>query len=309
MRARDVDRNDVVEALEAAFVDGQLTADEREERVAAALGAVELDDLRVLVKDLQNAPERFRPGVVASVRAAATATSPRRNAVIVAAVAGIVGIGLVINAIVSDDPLRVPDSSISADADAEAEAQAVSDSASFVVMWSDVKNELTSGQPANQREGEVPSLEPWEVTAERVRDLLEVIHNQFDAPYLTELGLRPDYFSFTRPLKGTQPRTEDWSYSKGSGVRASDPEIESGRDLALFDTRDIDVDALFRNLDAALTNLNVEDAKLSWIDVKYDSSTEIPVINIWVTNRFEESGWMETTLDGLIYKSWPYTES
>lgn len=307
MRARDTDRNDVVEALEAAFVDGQLTSDEREARVSAALAAVELEDLRALVKDLQNAPEQFRPGVVSSVRAAATASPTRRYALIAGSIVAILGIGQMVNMAVDrgSDPMH--HSSVTADADAE--AKAIADSASFVVMWSDVRNELTSGQPANQREGQVPTLEPWEVSAERVKGLFEVIHNQFDAPYLTELGLRPEYFSFTRPLKGTQPRTEDWSYSKVGGVRASEPDVESGRDLALFDTRDVDVDALFRNLDTALTTLDVEDAKLSWIDIKYDSSDEVPVINIWVTNRFEENAWLETTLDGRIYKSWPFTES
>lgn len=304
MRARDEDRNEVVEALEAAFVDGQLTADEREERVAAALEAVTLDDLKELVRDLQNAPERFRSGVVASVKAAAAAAPPRRFVVAALGIAALIAVPFAVTA--AFDGAEPTTYAVQSE-DEKAESEAVEQSSSFVVMWSDVKDELRSGQPANQREGEVPSLQPWQVDADKVETLLEVVHNQFDAPYLTELALRPDYVTFARPLKGTQPRTEDW-YLSESGARASEPQKESGRDLALFDTRDLDVDALFRNLDTALTTLGVEEAKLRWIDVKIDSTNEIPVINIWVGNRFDETAWLETTLDGRIFKTWPFTK-
>lgn len=308
MRARDADRNEVVEVLEAAFVDGQLSADEREQRVAEALNAVDLEDLRVLVKDLQNAPERFKVGVVASVRAAASGVPPRRALGFgAAALVLAVGVPLTVSALDSDEsPISYSSPATQEQKDLDA---AVEHSASFVVMWSDVKTELTSGQPANQREGQVPTLEPWEVSEQKVDDLFEVIHNQFDAPYLTKLSLWPDSFSFSRPLKGTQPRTEDWSYSKTSGVRASVPEVEGGRDLALFDVRDIDVEALFRNLDTALATLDVADAKLHWIDVTMDPSDGVPVISIWVTNRFKENAWLETTLDGRVFKTWPFTGS
>ncbi|MFS3128952.1 DUF1707 domain-containing protein [Nocardioides sp. Bht2] len=303
MRARDADRNEVVEALEAAFVDGQLTADEREQRVAAALSAVELDDLRPLVRDLQNAPEQFRPGVVQTVRAAAVATPPRRYLLAGLAVTAVIAAPFVIAALADNDSASFSSTS------SPEQDELVTHSNSFVVMWSKVKDELRSGQPANQREGKVPSLEPWEVNAEKVELLFEVIHNQFDAPYLTELALRPDSFSFTRPLKGTQPRTEDWSYYKSSGVSAREPEKESGRDMPLFDTRDIDVPALFRNLDSALQTLEVSEATLNWIDVKFDASDDVPVISIWVTNRFDETGWLQTTLDGRVMETWPFTPS
>lgn len=53
VRARDADRSAVVEALTEAYVDGQLSATEREARVDAALGTVHLGDLGDLLADLR----------------------------------------------------------------------------------------------------------------------------------------------------------------------------------------------------------------------------------------------------------------
>ena len=57
-RAKDSDRNDTCQILDAALADGQLSAEEHRQRVASATKAVTLGDLRSLVTDLQtgNAP-------------------------------------------------------------------------------------------------------------------------------------------------------------------------------------------------------------------------------------------------------------
>jgi Domain of unknown function (DUF1707) len=52
-RAKDSDRNDTCQILDAALADGQLSAEEHRQRVAAATTAVTLGDLRALVTDLQ----------------------------------------------------------------------------------------------------------------------------------------------------------------------------------------------------------------------------------------------------------------
>lgn len=53
VRARDADRDRVVDVLGQAYVDGQLSEADRELRVSRALSARTLDDLDVLVRDLQ----------------------------------------------------------------------------------------------------------------------------------------------------------------------------------------------------------------------------------------------------------------
>jgi len=56
IRARDVDRTAVREALDAAFSDGQLSQTEHRNRVEAARSARTLDELDRLVRDLQAPP-------------------------------------------------------------------------------------------------------------------------------------------------------------------------------------------------------------------------------------------------------------
>lgn len=54
-RAKDSDRNDTCQILDTALADGQLSAEEHRQRVAAATRAVTLGELRSLVTDLQTA--------------------------------------------------------------------------------------------------------------------------------------------------------------------------------------------------------------------------------------------------------------
>ncbi|WP_020099851.1 DUF1707 domain-containing protein [Mycobacterium sp. 360MFTsu5.1] len=54
-RAKDSDRNDTCQILDTALADGQLSAEEHRQRVAAATKAVTLGELRSLVTDLQTA--------------------------------------------------------------------------------------------------------------------------------------------------------------------------------------------------------------------------------------------------------------
>jgi hypothetical protein len=56
VRARDADRQQVIDALSEAHANGQLAFDEFEERSRAASAALTLDQLSGLTSDLQNAP-------------------------------------------------------------------------------------------------------------------------------------------------------------------------------------------------------------------------------------------------------------
>jgi hypothetical protein len=68
-RAKDSDRNDTCQVLDSALADGQLSAEEHRQRVAAATTAVTLGDLQALVTDLQtaNAPVQL-PNLKTPVR-------------------------------------------------------------------------------------------------------------------------------------------------------------------------------------------------------------------------------------------------
>lgn len=89
IRARDVDRTAVRDALDAAFSDGQLTAVEHRKRVEAAQSARTLGDLDRLVRDLQAPPSL-------SVALAPAAPPPSSRWIVALAAAVVVVCGIVV---------------------------------------------------------------------------------------------------------------------------------------------------------------------------------------------------------------------
>src|SRR5687768_2659438 len=77
-RAKDEDRDRFVELIEAAYVDGQIGAEDRELRVSRALSAATLDELEALTRDLQRPPghDVVRPSPVAPAPSAARPPAP-----------------------------------------------------------------------------------------------------------------------------------------------------------------------------------------------------------------------------------------
>lgn len=92
LRARNVDRTTVRNALDAAYSDGQLTDVEHRHRTEAASSARTLDDLDRLVRDLQAPPD-----LRAAVTAAPPAASTRRIVAVAAAVVVVCGIVVAIS--------------------------------------------------------------------------------------------------------------------------------------------------------------------------------------------------------------------
>lgn len=88
-RARAIDRDTHVEVIEAAYADGQLTREEYDERVSAALQAVTLTDLDRLTGDLQGARVAPRPAAP-PVRTTPASSAQKRGLAIGAAVAAAV---------------------------------------------------------------------------------------------------------------------------------------------------------------------------------------------------------------------------
>ncbi len=319
MRARDEDRNLVVETLQAAFVDGQLDADERETRVGAALSAKTIQDLRRLVADLQAPPtlpvaaatplRLFTPPSDARNQKAGEAAVKqvlRRLALTGAALVGVSAVGSGIASVVSsDDDTAGSSHSVGEDAEQIAAAEAA---LADVVMWSEVRAELRSGgELAEGSSVAVPALGAWEITPEKLKDAISMFEDAFGAPYVRELELWDSRVSAKRALRGTRVRLEDWSYYSDSGLMFHRSETVAGRDLELLDLRDVDVDALFRNAAHGIETLGMEDARINWIDIEISSTDEVPEVSIWFTNRFEESAWLETTLDGRIIAEHPFT--
>ena len=77
---------------------------------------------------------------------------------------------------------------------------------------------------------------------------------------------------------------------------------------AAVDTNKLDVPALMRNIATARRTLNVEDYSLTYVNIDdrpdFDDG---PIVNIYVSNEFHESGYLATTLDGQVERAYPYS--
>ncbi|HJY04036.1 MAG TPA: DUF1707 domain-containing protein, partial [Streptosporangiaceae bacterium] len=78
-RASHTDREQVVGALQAAFVQGRLTADELDERVGQALAARTYAELAALTTDLPAGPAPAREPAPATQPGPATQPAPARQ--------------------------------------------------------------------------------------------------------------------------------------------------------------------------------------------------------------------------------------
>lgn len=97
-RARAVDRDEAVEVIEAAYVDGQLTREEYDVRSQRALEALTLGDVRASTKDLQRPLEQ-----ASATTAAANPTDGRRLSGMLVLAAILLAAGWVFYQAVTDD--------------------------------------------------------------------------------------------------------------------------------------------------------------------------------------------------------------
>ena len=288
-RARDDDRDRVVAALDDAYVDGQIDADEREARVAATLGARTLGELAEVVADLQ--VEEVLPEPEPE-------SEPSRGRFVIATVAAVAVVGFVGWQIVGDGS-DAPDASTGSMSEAES---AVSDE--HVLMWSDVEGELGTAAPS--RKGiRVPQVGAWTATEADIRALIETYRDK-RGDFFIDASFRPEYATLKQPLAGADPAYQTWSfYPHDPVLRASEAASSGLRDQAVIDFRDVDLDRLFENLESALTELNVEDARLLYISMGGGNGSS--QVQIYVRNGYQETGYLNTTLDGEITQKYAFS--
>ena len=329
-RARDIDRNAVVAALGEAYVDGQLDAAEREERTATALAATHVDQLGGLIADLRGdavdaaaaqlatkpAPRRT-PSAAGPSTSRTTSTSrssvtvttasprvvrkrrsarSRRLVTLVVTVALLIGAGLGVRQLVGTDE---HDELV-----AEQRAQLVSiDDVRLTPEEPDPGDSTFAERPRVALEG----LADWAPDEAHVTTLLEQWRAVKDA-YVTDLRFDENGASITIPVAASTPRTEQWT------VTAAEPgapylwirDDSLGRHAAVVDLRDLDVPRLFDNIGRGIADLDVEDAVLSWVQVGLDPVDDLPQVDIWITNAFDEVARMTTTLSGHVLDEHPF---
>lgn len=302
-RARDADRDLTVGVLEEAYVDGQLDVEEHRRRVARALEAAYLADLRALLTDLQGekpaALSEDDPPVAPRVAPPATEQrSASRWVGAVVAVLLVVGGGTAV--VVSQSA-----GSGSAPSSVEAEAHAVQALAVQALAWDEVELSPAKPEGATVR---LPGQKRWALREDRLAALVTAWSEQM-GPYVTTVTIRPDDVHLTRPVAATSPTTEEWVYGDEGPGRAYlwVTHDVTAADTPILDLRDLDIARLVDNIERAETDLGLPDASLSWVSVKPTPVDGVPEVGIWVRDAAtNDVAWLTTTLAGRVVDEHPH---
>ena len=272
-RAKDADRDRFVELIEAAYVDGQLGAQDRELRVSRALSAETLDELKALTRDLQVPAGAVAPDVVSATPARSRMTA--QLLAFLALVVVLLAVGAVSLLVYAGG----------------GESDSATSSGTAVEVES---------APA---EPQVAAARPFRMAPAQVRAFLRSYEEQFDTLDAYEAGFYPARVGLQVPVRGTRPRFERWSYDGGwrqdteaAAVRPPRPVVDLG---------ELDVRRMFANIDSARRTLGVQGGELSHVLVN-TWTEDRPTVNIHISNSFGESGYLKTTMSGEVVRGYPY---
>lgn len=275
-RARDADRNRVVELIEAAFVDGQLGAEDRELRVTRALSAATRDELEGLTRDLRVRPDRTGAAAPVPSLPRPANKGPRTGSRTGLAVAAVVVAAVAVLGAVPMAFLSAGSSEYSSGATVDASVAA----------------------PA------VEEVAPFRMTPADVRRFLRAHEQEFGTLDSFSTVLHPTRVSTQVPVRGSRPRAERWSYD---GTWRQDSLASAVvRPGGIVDLGSIDVRRLFANIARARRTLDVQDGELTQVGVRTDVDGA-PTLNIYIGNAFNESGHLMTTMSGEVLRRFPHT--
>ena len=145
----------------------------------------------------------------------------------------------------------------------------------------------------------------YALTTAGIRGFLQAYRKEFGTNRVVDLTLYGDYAIVNVPK--AKARQESWIYREVSGfatfggVRATFP---GARPVS---TSRLAVPALARNIARARTTLNVEKPTQTYVIVRFvPGSDRVPSVNIYVGNKFNESGYLATTLAGKVQSAYPF---
>jgi hypothetical protein len=304
------DREGLVERINRVAAADRISTADRDIRLGNVASARSRTDLDLMSRDLDQL-EASMPATPAAAPYAAfdpdAATSPlsgvsgaitgsRRTWILTAVIAGVSllfagGLGLLslighaVSGSHSESPTTLP--------------QAQTDGASPT----DVDDPSAGTSPGPQAAG------GYSLTARGITGFLTTYAKKFGTPRVVELVMYRDYAVVYVPVAGGRGRQAGWLYRNDSGwtsfggVRAVFPGSST------VDTRTLDVAALVRNIARARATLKVDSPTQTYVLVRYIPGVdEVPSVDIYVANGFNESGYLATRPDGTLERAFPYGE-
>ncbi len=127
---------------------------------------------------------------------------------------------------------------------------------------------------------------------------------KFGDTVVDELRLYPDDASIERTTVAQPNRVVDYRYR--GGFMASSAMTGREADKPIFDLAMVNASALGDLLSRAVSMLKVEGGAVSHIMMDIDSITTVPTIAVYVSNEFNESGYLEVTPAGDLIHSYPF---
>ncbi|MFL6158073.1 MAG: DUF1707 domain-containing protein [Marmoricola sp.] len=150
-----------------------------------------------------------------------------------------------------------------------------------------------------------PPKAAYALTEAGVRSFLALYRGRFGTSKVVELTLYGDYVIVQVPL--AKHRHSGWLYRDGSftdfgGTTTDFP------GSAVIDTRRVALGPLLRNVAKARRTLKVEDPTTTYVILGYRPQFDPqPHADIHVSNKFNESGYLSTTLAGAVLRSYPFS--
>lgn len=282
-RAKDADRERYVEVIEAAYVDGQLGAQDRELRVGRALTAETLDELHALTRDLQDQPAAVvvrpspaaavvEPPVAPPVPVGSSSTSGV-PATVTGLVAAVVFIAVVLGMASS----------------AQDDMGTFSQDQQYAVPWDESSDRM-------QRPG-------YQLSVSAVASFVRRYEAKFGTTETHEVGFFPSVVRVEVPARGARQRVQVWTWdgSWGRDTSAQPSDAPAG----VVDLRTIDVRTLFDNVDVATQDLGASDARVARVVVR-PSPDGRGSVSIHVRDDSGGGAQLETTAQGSRIRSVPF---
>lgn len=301
---KDSDRAGLVARIKRAGDEGRISLADRDIRLGNAQSATSMAELDLMTRELDQLdaalPPRsqgpagaledrpwstFEPGAPSSEDDAGVDVSDVATAAVPARVVGIIVSVIVAIAIVAAGVVWVGYSSGHTDTPDGPDPR---------------------GQTGQEPGGADPGLggTKYALTIGGISGFLKTYRKRFGMSRAVELTLYDDYAIVGVPITG-KARQEGWVLRDGKwttfgGVRAVFPGAQP------VNTNRIDVPALVRNIGRAKASLNVEKPK-AYVVVRFiRPSDTVPRVDVHVSNEFGESGYLATTMQGEVVRSYAY---
>lgn len=145
---------------------------------------------------------------------------------------------------------------------------------------------------------------PYRLDGAGIKRFLADYRREFSTTKVVDLTLYDEYAIVRVPIP--RQRHTGWRYADGQ-FREFGPARANFPGSATLDTARLNLEKLLRNVATARRTLNVEDYDVTYVVLNYRPGfDEEPNVNIYVSNEFSESGYLATTLDGRIERSYPF---